>query len=580
MAEKSVEDRLAAIEQRLTDLEQGFTRRLSGAEPSGTPSPQPAPSGAPARPVQPPAAHEMRFPDVAPGNPDSDAAPRILPVQESARSPDRAALATTLLGWGGAAAFVLAAAYLIRLGIDSGWLTPVVEIAGAVVGGLLLVGVGFALRNSQPGYAGYLPACGIVILFLSIYGGHLFYGLIGAQAATLFVVCVCALSLWLCRAFDSDLYALFAVAGSYSAPFLLESTGRPITDLVIYFSAWSVVFCIFAVWRGRRAVYLLAMYLALIGFDAIWHLGASSDWIAALVFQAVQFMIFGIATAWFSIRRRAPLDTATALAHLPPLLLFYALQYYVLDRHLPALAPWVALASLAGVGVLYFGARRILGERLPGGELLFWCYLALVLFHAGYLNVWPREWAPWASFVLVPAAVLLATPRRIGAAPSWIVWGTVAVIFLLGYVRAVANFDLGQVPGHAFLAIAYAAMLYAAYYVATDREDVRGLRPLLVYAGHVSAMAAAVHLLEVRIVESAAWALLALACLGVSAWRRDRVLGQSSLLIFGAAAMKVLLYDLSGAQPLARIISLVVLGVAFYAGGLFYRRLVANLDTG
>jgi hypothetical protein len=37
----------------------------------------------------------------------------------------------------------------------------------------------------------------------------------------------------LCRAFDSDLYALFAVAGSYSAPFLLASASGSITDLVI-----------------------------------------------------------------------------------------------------------------------------------------------------------------------------------------------------------------------------------------------------------------------------------------------------------------------------------------------------------
>ncbi len=471
-------------------------------------------------------------------------------------------------------AFVLAAAYLIRLGIDNGWLTPVIQVAAAVVGGFLLMGAGFGLRKFYPRYAGYLPACGVVILFLAVYGAHLYYGLIGVQAASLFVTFVCALSLWLCWAFDSDLYALFAVAGSYSAPFLLRNPQASITDLVIYFSAWSVVFSVFAVWYGRRLIYLLALYLALVGFDVIWHLHAPTYWIAALVFQAVQFVIFGFAIAVFSVRRHEPMNTLTALAHLPPLLLFYALQYYVLNAHLPALAPWISVASLAAVGLLYFGARQLLKRPLPGGELLLWCYLSLVLFHAGYIEAWPKEWAPWASFGLVPIAVLATMIRKDRLGPLWVLWGTVGAIFLLNYLRVIVDFNLGQVPGHTILSIAYAALLYAGYYLISGREGLREIKMLLIYAGHISAMAAAVHLLHVHIVESTAWGLLALACLGISIWKNNRMLGQSSLLVFGATAAKVLIYDLSGAGPLVRIISLVVLGATFYVGGMLYQRLL------
>jgi len=97
---------------------------------------------------------------------------------------------------------------------------------------------------------------------------------------------------------------------------------------------------------------------------------------------------------------------------------------------------------------------------------------------------------------------------------------------------------------------------------------------LLLYAGHISAMAAALHFFDVPIVQSAAWGVLALACLGVSLARHDRLLGQSSLLVFAATAGKVLLYDLSGAHPVARIVSLVVLGVTFYFGGLLYQKML------
>jgi len=489
-------------------------------------------------------------------------------------SEDRPSLVTSILGWGGALAFVLAASYLIRLAIDTGWLTPVRQVAFAAIAGLVLIGTGFALRNFDRQYAGLLPAGGIAILFLSIYGGHLYYGFIEMKAATAAVIFVCAVSLWLCRAFKSELYALFAVAGSYSAPFLLSGLRGSVTDLVIYFSAWSAVFSVYAIWHGRRLIYLLALYLALIGFDVIWRGRAPDDWIPALVFQTAQFVIFGVATAVFSIRRETPMDSRTALAHLPPLLLFYFLQYALLNQHLPALAPWIALASLAVVASLFAAARAALERPLPGGECLLWCYVALVLFHAGYVESVPKQWAPWVAFVLVPVAALASLRRGGGPATSWPLWAAVGVIFLVNYLRVIFDTDLEAVPGQQWLAIGYAFLLYLGYHFSRGREALRGVEVLLLYTGHISAIAAAVHLLHEPIVESTAWGLLALACLGLSLWQRDRLLGQSSLLVFGATAGKVLLYDLSGAPPMGRIVSLVVLGVTFYVGGMLYQRML------
>lgn len=478
-------------------------------------------------------------------------------------------LVTSILGWGGAAALVLAAAYLIRLGIDSGWLTPMRQVALAAIAGLLLIGAGFWLKALDRQYASLLPAGGIAILFLAAYGAHHYYGFIDATFAAAAVVGICLASLWLCRVFESDLYALFAVAGSYSAPFLLSSLRGSITDLVVYFTAWSVVFSVFAIWHGRRLIYLLALYLGLVGFDVIARANAPDEWIPALVFQAAQFVIFGIATAVYSIRHDEPLDSSAALAHLPPLLIFYFLQYTLLSRHLPSAAPWIAVASAALLALLYGGSRVALQRPLPGGEFLLWSYVALVLFHAGYIESVPRLWAPWVAFILLPVA-WLATARRIGAG-AWPLWIAVGIIFLVNYLRAIFNTDVEGVVAKQALAIAYAVELYAAYWLVRRKQEFAAV--LALYAGHISAMAAGLHLLDARIIESTAWAVLAVACLGVAWAQRDRLLGQSSLLLFGATAGKVLLYDLSGAPPVARIVSLVVLGVAFYAGGLLYQRI-------
>ena len=481
---------------------------------------------------------------------------------------------TSLLGWVGLTALVLAAAYLIRLAIDTGWLTPLRQITIAVLGGLVLIATGFMLRNTDRRYAGLLPAGGVVILFLSIYGAHLHYGLLEPGSAAAAVILVCIVSLWLCRVFASELYAMFAIIGSYSAPFLLSSLSATITELVIYYSAWSIIFSVYSIWIGRRLIYLLALYFALIGFDIIWHSKVAGEWVSALAFQTVQFIIFAATTVIFSIRRETPLDRDTALVHLPALLIFYFLQYALLNKHLPLYAPWIAASSALALTALYGTTRAIVKRPLPGGELLLSSYIALVLFHAGYIESVPKSWAPWVAFLLMPATAIVSVSRGAASIVRWPLWLVVGVIFAVNYLRIVLNTDVEAVPARDVLAILYALGLYAGYYFGRNLQALRNMLMLLLYSGHISLMAAAVHLLHERIVVSTVWGFLALACLILSLTQRNREIGQSSLLIFAATVAKVLLYDLSGAAPLVRIISLVLLGITFYLGGLLYQRLL------
>lgn len=483
---------------------------------------------------------------------------------------------TTLLGWSGAAALVLAAVYLIRLALDSGWLTPERQIGLAVVGGLTLIGAGLALRHANRQYASLLPAGGIVTLFLAVYGAHMYYGLISPPLATAGVVVVCALSLWLCRVFASELYALFAVVGSYAAPFLIDNVLVDIIDLAIYFSAWSMVFSLYSVWIGRRLIYLLALYFALIGFDLIQRDSMQTEWLAAVVFQTLQFVIFGIAAAAFSIRRNEPMTSEVAAAHLPALLIFYFLQYALLKEHLPQYAPGIALATTAVLAGLYFVSQHMLRQPLPGGRLLLSAYVALVLFHAGYLESVPDEWAPWVAFGLVPAVAWFSVTRTSGQGVGWPVWLGVGIIGAVNYLRIVSDIDTEQIPAGDALAILYALELYAGYWFVQRRQALQNLYIPLLYAGHVSAMAAAVHLLDDRLATSLAWGVLAIGCLALAIRWRERILGQSSLLIFAASAGKVLLYDLHRSAPLIRIGILLVLGLSLYAGGWLYQRMLSS----
>lgn len=479
---------------------------------------------------------------------------------------------TQILGWTGATALVLAMAYLIRLALDAGWLTPERQLGLAVLSGFSLIGAGLKLRAADRQYASLLPAGGLVVLFLSIYGAHLYYHFIGAPMATGAVIATCLATLWLGRLFESELYGLFAVAGSYSAPFLLHALAGSVTDLVIYFSAWSVLFCIYSIWIANRRPYLLAAYMALLGFHYLWDQMAPDEWMAAFFFQVIQFLIFLGGAIGFSIRHKRPMHKDEAIAHLPLLLIFYALQYGLLERHLPAMAEWIALGSAGVLLLAYLVAKMTMNQPLESGALLVGAYASLALFHAGYMELLPDEFAPWVALLLLPALGIYLRVQGNLASVSWPFRALVAIILAINYQRVVTGTHLGSVPAHELLALLYAAELYVAYYLARRIASLEGLTTPALYIGHVALMSAATQIFDGKLEVSFAWGAVALACLALAFKSSDKVLGKSSLLIFAASVAKVMLFDLSSATPLVRIGLLVILGVTLYVGGWMYKK--------
>jgi len=551
------EQRLKEIEQRLEKLEQALGNRkareiTAGEQPEEETQTIPDTSQAP---LQMP---DMEWPETT----------------RPAHRPHSSTLTIgSILGWSGATALVLAMAYLIQLAISEGWLTPARQIVIATLFGISLIVAGLLLRKSDRDYASYLPAGGVIILFLTVYGAHLYYPLISSMTAISLVMAICILSLWLCRIFDSDIYAFFAVIGSYTVPFLFPQLRNNTIDLVIYFSAWSAIFTTFSIIIARRSILLLSLYLALIFFDLIWRMNIPEQWVHALLFQCAQLLIFGIGTALYSIRLHSPMERETAYYYLPALLIFYSLQYSLLKLHLPAYAPWIATGSAAVLLACYALARVVLKQPIPGGRFLVGAYIAMVLFHAGYLESLPDSWAPWVGLIAAPLALLLLRRAKDDMISNWPVPLAFALIFAINYAQVITDSNLGLTFGKAALYLLYPLELYAGYYLACRNNAFEGFKTSLLYAGHVAALSAVVYLLDTRLAVSLCWGAIALACLVLALKFRDRMLGQSSLFIFGISGGKVLLYDLADATPLIRIACLLALGLSFYAGGWMYRKL-------
>ncbi|MFQ5519448.1 MAG: DUF2339 domain-containing protein, partial [Mariprofundus sp.] len=451
-------------------------------------------------------------PDAATDHPPA-APPKGTPWVPEEDKPKRSLAVSTLLGWGGASALVLATAYLIQLALSQGWLTPTRQVVIAFLMGGVLIAAGIALRSRDQRYASYLPAGGIVILFLAAYGAHLYYPLIQAPQAIAIVIGICLLSLWLCRLFDSDLYAFFAVIGSYTVPLLFPQLRSDTLDLAIYFSAWSILFSAFSVIIGKRSILLLSLYLALIIFDLIWRFNHTEQWLQALIFQCTQLLIFGSATLLFSLRRKEPMNQDTAVLYLPALLIFYMLQYSLLQQHLPGWAPWIAAASALVLLLLSLIARWWLKQPTPGSRFLVSAYMALVLFHAGYLEALPDPWKAWAALLIIPVIAGVMMLTRYNHVSDWPVAFACLLIFGLNNLKIITDFGLEHVPGKDALYLLYPLEIYIGYVLSLKIPSLLGFRIPLLYAGHISLMSAAVYLFDERLAVSLAWGGLAIACL-------------------------------------------------------------------
>ncbi len=74
---------------------------------------------------------------------------------------------------------------------------------------------------------------------------------------------------------------------------------------------------------------------------------------------------------------------------------------------------------------------------------------------------------------------------------------------------------------------------------------------------------------------SVAWGVFAVILLLWAIRQDDAVIGKSSLLIFAASGLKVLLHDLDGSAPMTRVLVLIVLSVSLYIGGWLYQKVNA-----
>jgi uncharacterized membrane protein len=348
---------------------------------------------------------------------------------------------TKLPVWLGAAALALAAAYLVKLSIDSGLLGPPVRVTMGILFGIALLVAGERLRRSSDYVARGLSAAGIAALFVSFYTATSLYHLIsptigfGLMALTTAVAVVLSLR-------QGYIVAAVGLVGGLLTPALVGGEQTSALPLLLYLLLLQGGLLVVI----RRQVWPSLAVLTLLG---------GLVWVAALLSR--------------------PLD-ATNAALVGTFLLLSTGIFVAAFSQLRAV----------GAGSPLTPAQARLGRLIAGGALV-----GALLAMAALLSKHGYGTQEWVLFGLLTLGTIVLARLDDEFHPLPWLHAALLTVLLLGWLDGLADADLGR-----FVAttIAVGALLTLGAYFAHFRSP---------RAGGWAALASAVPPLYLLILGSA-----------------------------------------------------------------------------
>jgi uncharacterized membrane protein len=222
----NLEEELRDLRARVQRLEHALYRQGILAESWTAPSQiaQPAPLAA-----APSGAGPAPAPLPATPSPGLPAAPIIANLHTESPQPERSLESRIGSQWFnriGILAVLIGMAWFLKFAIDNHWIGPLGRVLIGLIAGAGLIAWSERFRaNSYTLFSYSLKSVGSGILYLSLWAAFSLYHLIPAPVAFFLMIAVTAFNGFLSWRQDSELLALYAIAGGFGTP-ILVSTGE------------------------------------------------------------------------------------------------------------------------------------------------------------------------------------------------------------------------------------------------------------------------------------------------------------------------------------------------------------------
>ena len=321
--------------------------------------------------------------------------------------------------------------FFVKYSHDNNLVSPQARIAGVILLGLAIVGVGCRLVKSERyrllGFG--LSGVGVVTLYFAIFAAASIYKFLPVAAAFPLMILITIFGALLALRQNSLFVALVAVIGGYATPVLLSTGAKHLPELFAYLvliGAGALFLAFYRNWRLLNFVAFLLNYGLFLGavhkfYDPL----SRADFGQTVGFASVLFVLFSLLPLLYSLVHRKKVTLLEVLLLAANAALYLVTAIWAVEKSFPD--------SRYGAGVTLFAAVVFALE-----------FCACVKFRVRDRNLY------LALLVFASFAVALTFPLLLSG--HWIVaaWA----------IQAVAMLYLGNRCGSRFLTV-LALLLYA-----------------------------------------------------------------------------------------------------------------------
>lgn len=172
---------------------------------------------------------------------------------------------------GGVLLLFIAFALLLTYMASRGLFTMEMRIATAALSGLILLVLGWILREKRPTYSLVLQGGGIGLLYLAVFGATKLTPILSQEVGLLMITLLIPPTIILALRQQSQPLAIFGLLGGFAAPILLSTDSGNFVALFSYYTLLNIAVLIigrFRLWRGLN----LVAFLSTFGVALIWVL--------------------------------------------------------------------------------------------------------------------------------------------------------------------------------------------------------------------------------------------------------------------------------------------------------------------
>ncbi|MGH3874172.1 MAG: DUF2339 domain-containing protein [Pseudonocardiaceae bacterium] len=541
-----------------------------------------------------------------PTAPEPPLPPLVLPVPRKPGLLEREGAGSRLLAWVGGAVTLLGVLLLLVLAVQRGWLGPLPRVLGGAALALALIGIGAAVHRRAGGRVGgvVLAATGVAALYLDTVAATVLYGYLPTGAGLAVGLLVATAGLALADRWQAEPLAVAVVTGAaVLGPLLTGLDPVPLIGFLLVLQVAATPVQLRRSWSVLLLVAAAPPLLAALALD-LWVTidGVRTDIAVMVVAVTVVGLAVALLGSWWA-RQRSPVAPAPLVV-----LAGSALPLLALAPSLRPIPGTLAVTALAAVLLaLWCVPRWRPGLLPPAAGAVAGGLGVLAGFEATALAL---DGAPWAATLLGEAIVLagLATVVR-SRAMLWVatafgVYGWLVALFsamppvavfyfprqpfIVGVQANVGALVIGAGVG---VLLAGTALVgpWAAHRLGVLRASAQHALPWVVaglgvlYGATASTLAVTLLVLPNRtgfltghVVVTVSWTVAALVLLARGL--RSVPIRAAGLSLVGAAVAKLVLFDLSALDGVARVAAFLGAGLVLLAAGTRYARMVAEAE--